>query len=165
MDTWIERYVPAGIDYRQEIKWISSGLLLSLLYSFRFLLALRRGYQSLFIMVGSEWILNSSAVMPDFIQLLEHSLIGFPIAALCAAALTFYHYLYHYQGSKSIYLMRRLPDRTELLRRCLTLPLIAAAAALAAATLLLILYFGIYMFVTPESCLAPGQWSKIWSVI
>ena len=72
------------------------------------------------------------------------------------------HYSYHYRESKSIYLMRRLSDPWELHRRCLTLPVVGVGLALLVAFVLLMLYFAVYMGVTPEECLTPHQWQKIW---
>ena len=103
--------------------------------------------------------------MPDFVTLLGHYLIGFLLVALCMLAIVAYHYLYHRQGSKSIYTMRRLPDGMVLHRRCWTLPVLMALASLLAAFVLLMIYYAIYMFVTPDACLTPGQWQKLWSVI
>jgi uncharacterized membrane protein YqhA len=91
--------------------------------------------------------------------------VGFLILALCMLALIVYHYAYHYQGSKSIYLMKRLPNRWEMHRRCITLPLLAALICLIAAIAFLLIYFGIYMVFTPKECLTLGQWQKIWSVL
>lgn len=158
-----ESYVPAGLDARQELRWIETGLFLSILYSLGFLAFLENHYQALFTRVGGEKVLQEGAVMADFVDILGSGLMGFLIVALCMAALAAYHYFYHYQGSRSIYLMKRLPERWELLRRCATLPLLSAGAALLLAALLLIIYYQIYLLVTPDVCLVPGQWQKIWS--
>jgi amino acid transporter len=103
--------------------------------------------------------------MTDFYAILGGALYGFLILALCMPALILYHYAYHYQGSKNIYLMRRLPNRWELHKRCVTLPLLAALICLLSVLVLLCIYLGIYMTATPRECLTPGQWQKIWSVL
>ena len=82
--------------------------------------------------------------------------------SLCLVLLAAYHYAYHRQGSKSIYLMRRLPSKLELHRRCLTLPIAGILIALLTAFLLLLIYYAVYMNVTPAECLMPGQWQKLW---
>ena len=43
--------------------------------------------------------------------------------------------------------------------------LLGAAICLAAALILLLVYFAVYQLVTPEACLTPGQWEKLWRVI
>ncbi|KPU45624.1 hypothetical protein OXPF_08570 [Oxobacter pfennigii] len=160
-----ERYVPPGANVRQELKWFAWGGAVSLLYSFGFLIRYLNDYSSLFLWDGSLRVLDISATMPDFIEVLGSSLIGFLILELCMSAVIIYHYAYHYQGSKSIYLMKRLPSRFELHRRCVTLPVLAVTASLCAALMLLLIYFAIYMAFTPKACLTPHQWQKIWSVL
>lgn len=161
----LERQVPPGVQVRHELKWFVCGEIASLLYSCGFLFHYWQAYQSLFLRNGLARVLDTSAVMPDFVQVLGGSLVGFLMLALGMTAVVVYHYAYHYQGSKSIYLMQRLPSRWELHRRCITLPLLAVVACLGAALLLLISYFAVYMAFTPRVCLAPQQWQKIWSVL
>lgn len=96
--------------------------------------------------------------MPFYHELSGGAFTLFLIFALSMAGFIIYHYLSHYQGSKSIYLMRRLPDRWELHHRCLTLPLTGALIYLGCALFLLLVYFCIYLIVTPAQCLIPGQW-------
>ncbi len=158
-------YAPPGVNLGQELGWFASGIGASLLYSLGFLFRYSREYQLLFLWDGTAKVLNTSAVMPNFVQVLGGSLDTFLVLALSMAAVAIYHYSYHYQGSKSIYLMRRLPDRWELPRRCLTLPLMGVLACLCVALLLLLIYYAVYMAFTPRACLAPYQWQKIWSVI
>lgn len=159
------RHVPPGVNLDQGLGWFAGGISVSLLYSLGFLIRYANEYQSLFLWDGLAKVLNTSAVMPDFVQILGGSLSGFLVLALCMAAVAVYHYSYHYQGSKSIYLMRRLPNRWELPRRCLTMPLMGILACLCVALPLLLIYYAVYMAFTPRPCLAPYQWQNIWSVI
>ena len=73
-----------------------------------------------------------------------------------------YHYSYHFKGSKSIYLMRRLPDRWELHRRCLTLPIAMAVFFLLMGFVMLLLFFWAYFAAVPAQYIQPDQWAKIW---
>lgn len=155
-------FVPLGIDLQQELKWITILLAVSFLYSMTFLIYLSNAYHELFAYIAGKKVMIDGVIMPDFVELLGNSLSGFLITALSMAGLLGYHYLYHFQGSKSIYLMKRLPDRMELWKRCLGLPVLSAVLSLCIAVLLLIVYFGIYLLVTPEVCLTPDQWRKIW---
>ena len=68
----------------------------------------------------------------------------------------------YFQDSKSIYTMRRLPSVWELHRRCLTLPVCGMVIGLGTAFVLILLYYNVYIGLTPEICLTPGQWQKIW---
>lgn len=159
----LERYAPPGVNWRLELKWLAVGLSASALYSLGFFVTFFSERNSLYSWNGVEKVLCDGAVMPDFAQVLGSSLAGFLIAAFCMAAVLAWHYAYHYQGTKSIYLMRRLPSRWELHRRCLALPLAAALGSLCVDFLLLLLYFGIYMVFTPNLCLTPDQWAKLWN--
>lgn len=161
----LAHYAPPGVNLGQELGWFAGGIGASLLYSLGFLFRFSRAYQSLFFRDGITKVLNTTAIMPDFVQVLGGSLNTFIVLALSMAAVAAYHYSYHYQGSKSIYLMKRLPDRWELPRRCLTMPLMGILACLCVAFLLLLIYYAVYMAFTPPACLAPYQWQKIWSVI
>ena len=162
----LTRWVPPGFPLRTELTLFTVGNVCAFLYSLTFLFRFWNSYRDLFVWArGVRWGLEPGAVMPDFVQLLDRSLWGFGAAALCMLLLIPAHYAYHRTGSQSIYLMRRLPSRWELHRRCLTLPLLGAAICLAAALILLLVYFAVYQLVTPEVCLTPGQWEKLWRVI
>ena len=58
--------------------------------------------------------------------------VFFPLTLVVLAALLLIpcNYYAFWRGAKSIYLMRRLPDRWELARRCLAIPLLTVACAL-----------------------------------
>ena len=158
----LERYAPAGIRLDAELKGIAAGLIISALYSLSALLRYAGCRNDLFEVRRGVRTLRAGAVMPDFSEVLGNALLGFLIVAACMAALLVWHYAYHMQGSKSIYLMRRIPQRWELLRRCAALPGLGALACLAAAAALLLLYYLIYTAATPKECLTPGQWQKLW---
>lgn len=161
----LSRLAPPGIDLKPELRLFYVGMGLASAFSFGFFVRYSRAYSELFRSVGGERFLIAGAEMPDFVSLLQFYWAGFAVLALCMAGLAAYHYAYHRQGSMSIYLMRRLPDRSELHRRCLALPLTAIALCAAAAILLLFVFYGAYMAFTPGECLTPHQWQKIWSVI
>ena len=159
----LARWVPMGLKGETELKGLAWGGVVSLLYSLTFWLNFSDAYNELFQYVGNQRVLMEDARMPLFAELLAESrpMAGFWITAACMAALAVWHYAYHYQGSRSIYLMRRLPSRWELWRRCLALPAAGAVCALLLAALLLLCYFGLYLLLTPRPCLQPGQWAGL----
>lgn len=65
----------------------------------------------------------------------------------------FSNYRSHYMDSRSIYTMRRLPNRWELHRRCWTVPILAALAGAVLMGLLAGLYYWMYLALTPDGCL------------
>ena len=161
----LSRCAPPGINLKQERQFFLTGMICAELYSMLFLLRYGNARSWLFEQHAGQRMLIPGAIMEDFVTILSDALVGFLVLSLCMLVLIVYHYAYHYQGSKSIYLMRRLPSSWELHRRCLTLPLLAVLCCALAALILLLIYYGIYLFFTPKSCLVPGQWQKIWSVL
>lgn len=159
------RYVPPGVRLQSELRLFAGGMIASCLYSIGFLLRYCSAYSALQLHVLPSLRTAAETIMPDFYLLLGSALYGFFIMALCMSSFIVYHYASHFQGSKSIYLMRRLPSRAELHRRCWTLPLLFILLFLLSAALLLVVYYGIYMAFTPTECLTPDQWQKIWSVL
>ena len=100
--------------------------------------------------------------MIDFVTVLGDSMQGFFLYCFLMLAIVVWHYLYYHYETKSIYLMKRLPNRVEIHKRAWTLPMLGVAATLLAAFVMLVLYFEIYMIATPKQCITPEQWLKIW---
>ena len=165
-DSFLSRYAPAGFPIHQEIRIFLITLGVSTLYSFGFLKRYLEARAELFeTTVTGEKILLISAKMPRMTSLIHDAFLGFILIGILAAAGIFYHYLFHKQGSKSIYLMKRLPNRLELHKRCIALPVLGMAVSLIAALLLFLLYYGIYQIFTPSMCLPGVGLSVLRSVI
>lgn len=158
----LDELFPVGVEPKRELMWVGIGWGAALLYSAGFFIAFRNAYDNLFYRWGVERSLMPGALMPDFGVLLGRSLVGFLVVALGMIGLAAYHYAYHSQDSKSIYLMRRLPQRWELLRRCAAAPLLCALVSLLLAFLTLLLYYWFYMAFSPEGCVVSGQWARLW---
>lgn len=159
----LDRLVPAEMDAGRELRRISIGLVLAGLYSLGFVVEFLNARAELFVSSGKMKILDQSAVMRPFFEILDGWLLGFAILALCMVFLAARYYAKHYSGgSRSVYLMRRLPDRLELHIRCLSIPLLSALLCAVCAFALLWIYYIIYIIFTPEPCLASGQWAMVW---
>lgn len=65
------------------------------------------------------------------------------------------NYLGAHRNTKSVYLMRRLPDRWEYHRRCVGLPLLAALLCILLRLVLIPVFFQIYLHATPMEALPP----------
>ncbi len=159
------RLAPPGLELKHERRFFISGWIFSLLYAQTFLIDYFNYRSQLYDHTVSGRVLDPGRTMVDFYVVLDKCLIMFVVFALCMLLLIAYHYAYHHIGSKSIYTMRRLPDRWELHKRCVSLPIIASLVMLASAGIMLLIWFGLYMLLTPEQCLAPGQWTKLWEAI
>ena len=102
-------------------------------------------------------VLYEGMMMPMFGYLVSHWFVLFGAILLGCIAMAVLFYLYHRQDSMSIYTMRRLPRRSELHIRCLTVPIAAALAAILLAITLLALYYAFYHWLVPPQCISPDQ--------
>ena len=108
--------------------------------------------------------LVQGARMPDMEELMQGSLVVvwfFPALAIVVAAS---YYASFHQGSKSIYLMKRLADPWELHRRCLTVPVIILLAGTVTTAALLALDWAMYRFIPPKACLGAAH-INIWRAL
>ena len=145
------KFLPVGMDFYGELKGVVAGGLSAVVYSaLAFLPRYFDKRQALFVPNGP---LRSDARMDAFEVCMEFVPAGFLVLAIAMMGLAIYHYSWHFRGSRSIYLMKRLPHRWELARRCLAIPLsgIVLSGLLAAATTGL--YYLIYRFCTPVQAL------------
>ena len=150
----LNRFVPLGMEGNKEGQWILTGWIVSacgavLNFSNQYTDALSRLYVHGW---GSRRLIDG-AVMTPFSRLMQGCEVGFMLMGVAMAMLGVYHYFYHSQGSKSIYLMWRLPRREELHIRCLAMPVAGALGGLALLGLLTVLFFVIYNTCTPAQCL------------
>ena len=164
---FLKRYAPPGMELRSELVCFIVGICASFFYSMSFLINYFQHRDNLFD-TNETGKLIEGAVMEDFYVLLgfdgkyEQVFIGFLITAIVMLGFTILHYSYYRQGSKSIYLMKRLPHPAEIHKRALILPFAAVLCCVIAAFLVMVLYFAIYVLATPTVCLQPAQWSKLW---
>ena len=167
---FLERILPPGMDPKPLCGTFVAGSVISVLGSLGFWLRYTVAFHEIYETVGGKAQRIEGAMMPDFISLLgdgwlENALSCFVVLACIMPLFVIYHYIYHRQGARSDYLMRRLPRRWVWHARCLALPLLAGVAALALGFVVLMLDFGLYMLFTPGDAILPGQWLKIWSVL
>lgn len=156
---------PVGYEIKKELTVVVLGLVAALLYSFTYFDKYFDCYSALFDYIGDKKILLDYMLMEDFYIILGSSLTGFLAFLIIPIFYAVLHYTYHYNDSKSIYLMKRLPEKNELHIRCLALPLIYIAVSLFCALLLLLLYYLFYITFTPDKCLTPDQLGKLWRSI
>lgn len=149
------RSLPAGIRWEEVRQKISLGLGFAGVWSLGILYRYLVIRSSLFYTspAGKVEIFHD-ARMPAFDSLVY----GLPLAGFgcyfgAMLLAVGYFYLYHRMGSMSVYLMRRLPNRWELHRRCWTVPVLGALAGLVLLGMLLGVYYLIYRFCTPAQCL------------
>ncbi len=163
INNFLTKYSPPGLELKQEKAVFAWGISLSVLYStFDYFARFVEAHHGLYERINGKLVLNVNATMPNFRSLLSYNFIGFAVLSVIMLGFIIYHYAYYRQGSMSIYLMKRLPKKQEMHKRALTLPILVLLICLATALVLLMIYFTVYMLVTPKACLAPNQWQILW---
>ena len=135
--------------------------MIAVLNSFRFFINYYEAYGDLFwydrlqFEETGVWekTLRPGAVIVPFKELIGYSFLFFIVFVIVLLAAAGQHYWYYLRGSKSIYLVRRLPERYYALKTCLGVTAIGIALTLLTVGLLLGIYYLVYLFVTPAGCL------------
>lgn len=119
-----------------------------------FLVRYYQAYDQLWWSAYTPWPGELRALMAPFAQCAVWTLLVYPVLAVVALATAAVLYSSYYQGSRSIYLMRRLPDGRSLLRRQIwSVPLRVMGLLLLLGMVLLALSWLVWRFVTPAQCL------------
>ncbi len=153
-----ERYAPPGYDWKGEFKWLIIALILAFCWTAGYIFRLTTFLEQLYIVdyMGIRK-LKSGAEMIPFIYLPVNSFKGFTVFAVLMIVAALLRYMYFFQGSRSIYTMRRLPKRSETWKRCILTPLMWVFICAVTAFIVLAIDFAIYIVATPKACLPAGQ--------
>ena len=111
---------------------------------------------------ASERVFLPGIMMHDFYTLLEGVWPLFWVPILTAVILAWVNRQGFHQGSKAVYLMRRLPNRWEYFRRCFALPLMTILLGMVLTILVLLACWGLYTHSVPDYAIPPDQWEKFW---
>lgn len=158
----LSRLFPMGWPWQNEIMLTAAALGLSALTAMGLFLsrltpALNALYERTF---QDELMLVPGRLVPPYPQIFGNALLGFGLVALCLILLPIGHFLWHRWGARSDYLMRRLPRRQELAKRCIT----GSALLLVITVLMGLVMFGLlflwYQAATPAGHLPPDVWAR-----
>ena len=154
-----KRNSPPGIDLKQEYAVFIIGNTCSVVISlFAFLLNYAHFRAELFTYVGTKRELIDGAIITPFYNLINFYFASFVFVALFMLGYVIYHYGYYRQDSMSIYLMKRLPKKSELHKRAWTVPCIAVLGTLVIAFATILFCYIIYFLATPKACLPYNVW-------
>lgn len=148
--TWLNNHVPLGKNGKVVTDVMTAGLIGAFVFHFfsfnlYFEECLRTAHYNFdYTKMMEQKDESFSAYMPTFIEMMSRNWFLFILFALLMLVLAAYNYRYHFQGSRSIYLMKRLPDNKDLARRCLTIPLLGILACILVAALLTGICYLIY---------------------
>lgn len=158
----LSRLFPMGWPWQNEIILTAAALGLSTLtamglFMSRFTPALDDLYQRAY---GQEPVLIPGKLVPPYPQVLGNALLGFGLVALCLILLPIGHFLWHRWGARSDYLMRRLPRRQELAKRCIAGPALLLVITALTGLVMFGLLFLWYQAATPAGHLPPDVWAR-----
>jgi len=152
----LERYAPPGFPVKNELRIFALSLLPGFLFSLSFFVRYANHYADVEAVRKASvfYMLNEDRYwMPSFETLLGtmfgHTFFLFGLTGAVILGIVFYHYVSYYQGSKSIYLMKRLPDKREWHIRALALPLVEALATAVLIGVLWLWFYAHYYLNTP----------------
>lgn len=149
----MERLYPPGYPWKGELFVVVGFWGMAFVFSLKFLLRLWGMTWNLYIYEGTERFLKPDAVAESFFQLTEESWSLFLAPLFFLAVMAVGHYLYYWQLTKSIYVMRRIPRRGVLFASCVRGPALWAVVLVLCAVLLYGMYFGLYCLVVPSECM------------
>ena len=150
--------LPPGLSPTLERKWFlvslnAAWVLSAVIFQFRYSNARAPLFRASSYGGKTVRTVIPGTVIEDLGEVLHFVFAPLILLMLGMLLLALGHYLYYRQGSMSIYLMRRLPDRTLLHRQCLTLPLVGLLLCAAVVLALIFIYSAIYIYATPAQCL------------
>lgn len=171
--SFVSHRVPPGFDWEKELSWMRVALICAVVFgSFLFLIRLGVSISNLYEQkwepaanggyVSAGIVLKEDAVMREVSVLLAQTRVGFALTGVLLVMMVVSHYRYYRQGSMSIYLMKRLPDRREYHRRNFNFVLILAAVSLAVMVVMSLTHYGMYLLFTPKGCLPSGHGLNFW---
>ena len=156
--------LPPNVNAEQVKGWIIALLTITtLMCGILLLCSYPEDYRELFLRWGTEYqTLRPGAIIPEFDRYAIRTVYVIGGALLLTLASTALLYSSYYQGSRSIYLMRRLSNKNELRRRVWTVPLLWAGTALLLTVALFWIFYGSYMLKTPSEVLENHQLLRFW---
>lgn len=166
LDSFLLRHMPIGMNVEKErqnllIQFFCGNVFAVLWYVFSYFSA----YSNLWIYRygAKEPILNTYRKMESFGGVFSHTNLFFAILVLFYGYQLYQNFRYHRTGSMSVYLMKRLPDKHEYLRRCVTVPLIMMGIYLLCCVFYFLAAYLFYITFTPKECLLPHQLSQFFT--
>lgn len=163
--------VPWG-DGEQQRNYLVSGVIAAVLIStLSFWSRLQSHMSALYDYPSGAYI--PGRAIPTYIYLLSAEasnlaitvFFPFTLVVVGAILLAVWNYLGFRRETKSVYLMKRLPDRWELSRRCLALPLLTLLACGVLVPLLTGLFYGLYLYLPPPEAIPPDNGKIFWANI
>ena len=154
---------PPGMSLSSEAGLFATGIGAAFVYNLTYLSRYLEAYNALFETDTHTRVrvLRDGAVMPPFYTLFDNAWAGFLLLAVLVFVFVPFHYSFYHRETKSIYVMKRLPNRYLLPTQCLSFSFLCAIISLLCAAAVLLVSFLIYWLATPDACLSGGFFSQL----
>ena len=157
---WVkaEHLAPPGANLERLRMVLVIGLIVCSLAMFvQFISTWTVACQNLFEWNGIERHRRIGVELPTFLYLIRGTYQWFLAVVVAALFVLIDNYTCYYRGSRSIYVMKRLPNRFEIHKRAWTLPVLACVLSGIVIILTALLCLLVYRFCSPADCL-PELW-------
>lgn len=158
--------VPPGGSLKTEL---TVNLLFALLIiggiSLSFWVVYGANYNNLFTFVSGKRCIMVGSIMPGLNTLMRGKFIGFWGYVVVCVVNGVTHYLSFYTPTKSIYVMKRIPNGRELHFRCLAVPLLSLLGGIILTAILMAFYTFCYWHATPAECLPAFEKLDVWRAL
>lgn len=164
MRSFRDSFPPDTVRWREILGYVLTGLFFVVGFGLLFgMLGYVNSEGAMYEELSYGRRLLPGARMPEFGDMIESVMVMYWFYVVCALARVVDHYVQFYRGTRSIYVMKRLPDsRREMFARCWTAPLIAIVIGAVAAVVVLFIIFRVYRYATPEGCLPDEVRFEFW---
>lgn len=159
---WIRRrFMPLGSSLEKANTLFSAALLLGVSEHILFYGRWKMQYDTIKESMRGVTI-DSELMMPYFWDLQEYAYVGYIIAIFAVILLQVYwNYAYYNKETKSVYVMKRLPDQKEYARTIWIAPVIQGIAVAVIMVLHTVIDLCCYIIATPEQALHSDYLSHI----
>lgn len=159
---WLRRrYMPLGINLEKANVLLGVCIIIGicehLLFFGRYLMQMNEISSSI-----NGITIDAGVKMPYFWDLQQHTYYGYIVAILMVLFIqAYWNYAYYNKETKSVYVMKRLPDRKEYSRTIWAAPVIEALCIAVIMLFHTVIDFCLYAVVTPEIALYPDYLAQI----
>ncbi len=156
-----KKFLPVGINMERANNLFGACLCLGIgehfVFLFKYVLEFYRVNENI-----KGVTIASGVKMPYFWELQQHSYYGYVLAVLLVIFIqAYWNYEYYNKKTKSVYVMKMLPDGKEYRRTIWAIPVIEAVFIVAVMIVHVIFDVCVYVFMTPELALYPDYLQHI----
>lgn len=153
-------------DKRQLLVTLAmAGIFIGLIGLLFFALSYRSALAECYYWYRNRKMLFPDAHIADFANIMAHCYWGFWMYLAYLIGVAGNNYYSFYQPTKSIYVMKRIPNAGELHRRCLTVPLLGLAMGLVVMALCTLAFGLYYTLATPAEVSPAWNLPQIWRAL